>query len=98
MLTTRNLSGNILTASALQSLSHADLPHLQTLDLSACGLDETVMQCLAHAGWEHMECLQLEDNYNLGYLAAVYLTQANWSLDCILDTYSHLFPVCGRVA
>ena len=54
------------------------------------------MQCLAHAGGEHMECLRLEDNCNLGYQAAVYLTQANWPL--LNDKNSHLFPVCGRVA
>ena len=48
--------------------------------MSACGLDGTGVQCLAHADWVQLKCLCLENNFDLGYQAAAYLTQANWPL------------------
>ena len=98
LLTTLNLSGNRLPAAALQSLSCADLPHLQTLDLSACDLDGAAAQCLAHAGWVQLKCLRLEDNHDLGYQAAVALTQANWPLLKDLNVYLTRIPISSLFA
>ena len=61
--------------------------------MSACGLDGTAVQCLAHADWVQLKCLCLENNFDLGYQAAAYLTQANWPLLKDLNVYLTNIPI-----
>lgn len=66
-----------MRAAAVRHLVQAQLPNLQSLNLSICGLDDLAIQWLIEGAWPRLEDLDLSTNH-LDTRAVKYLVKGNW--------------------
>ena len=75
-----NLSDNrSMRAAAVRHLVQAQLPDLQSLNLSMCGLDDLAIQWLIEGAWPRLQDLDLSTNH-LDTTVMKYLVKGNWAL------------------